>query len=195
MNPERVEESQIRINEECAKISMREKSELQKYEIKLRMKAQIEEIKKGQYEMVSINEDGEVWVQLINAFLQNHERKICNFRYPQIISFSRASNTNEIIYALIFELDKKDKCCFLDKEKCGNTNYLLKKIRSEGGEFVAKNETAKKNLASQLLSVLLRSVSEESCVPDDPGWYVDENDKVRFFTGKMTWKEIKRCSK
>lgn len=186
---------QLRIQEEAAKIDLRNRKKLDFEHQKVVLKEAEREKKKAQYEMVCIDQNGEVLVETKNLQIPQIRRKVVNFTHPEIIIFFRIMNPEEKIYLLCFDVNNETHYAMICPEKCGNPTYLRKKIIASGGYVMGNNIAKQKEYLTQLIALLISQAKDKHYLADDRGWYLDEKGKLKFFNKKWTWKEAVKCAK
>lgn len=169
---------------------MRENHQISVYQKKLLFKEEERERRKSQIDLVEMSTDGVLTVRTQNLQMDARARMVCNFFYPEIIIYKRCKRPEEVIYQLHFELSKTIKFVWLKKENVGNSSYIMKKITATGGQIMGENVAKRKEYAIQIVSLAIINAHTEIFIPDDRGWYIDENAKLKFYNAKYTWKEI-----
>lgn len=66
----------------------------------------------------------------------------------------------------------------------------MKKLIAMGGQIMGENVAKRKEYVLQIVSLAIVNAHTEIFLPDDRGWYIDENKKLKFYCAKYTWKEI-----
>lgn len=182
--------SQMKLQEENQRLAMRENHQISVYQKKLLFKEEERERRKSQIDLVEMSTDGVLTVRTQNLQMDARARMVCNFFYPEIIIYKRCKRPEEVIYQLHFELSKTIKFVWLKKENVGNSSYIMKKITATGGQIMGENVAKRKEYAIQIVSLAIINAHTEIFIPDDRGWYIDENAKLKFYNAKYTWKEI-----
>lgn len=183
--------SQIRVEEE----QIKSVSKMQMHEQMLKQNAlhreHEREIAKAQCEMVTIDENGTVRVETKNLRTPAVERFATNFTFPAIIFYQRVENPDEELYLFTCCFKDEMKSIFLLPQKCSSATYIINQIARIGGIFFAQKQSEAKSYAKQLITLLIRNCEDKLVVPDNRGWYIDESDELKFFSGVWTWKEAR----
>lgn len=187
--------SNLRMQEEEHRQEIRALKQGETARQKLLLREEERERKKAQFDMITIAQDGTVRVKTQNLFLEGKARAVVNFLNPKILIFRRIEQEDERIYLFEAKFQSEKKFALLEQQKCGNPTYLLRKISSIGGQFFVATVAQQKTLVLQLFSVLVMNSKMEIWIPDEPGWYFDENDSLKFFSGRWTWKEALKCTR
>ena len=186
---------QLKIQEEAAKMDLRNQKKLYLEQQKMLLKEAERERKKAQCEVVSIDQNGNVLVETKNLQIAQSKRLVTNFTNPEIIILYRIMNPEEKRYLLCFDLIGETHYTMLCPEKCGNPTYLRKKTIASGGYVMGNNIAKQKEYLTQLIALLISQVKDKHYLADDRGWYLDEKGKLKFFNKKWTWKEAVKCAK
>ncbi len=187
--------SQIRIAEEDCKQERRLQRKLQFLQQKSFLAEEECERKKSQCDLLSIDESGNIRIQTTNLRIDANARKVVNFTHPEITILERMENETEKIYLFTCNMVDDLRYAMFDYTKCGSPTYVLKKWAAIGAEIFAPTLAVKKQYALQLLALLIHNANRRKKLPDRRGWYVDENDEIKFFQGRWTWEEALRCVK
>lgn len=154
------------------------------------------ERKKSQCDLLSVDESGNIRIQTTNLRINANARKVANFTNPEITILERLENEMEKLYLFNCNMSDDDlRYAMLDYTKCGSPTYVLKKWAAIGAEILAPTLAVKKQYALQLLALLIHNSNRRIKLPDRRGWYVDENDEIKFFQERWTWEEALRCAK
>ena len=182
--------SQMKLEEKAQRLAIRENYQLSLYQKKIQIREAERERKKSQIDLVELSQDGILTVRTKNLQMDAPIRMVCNFFHPEIVIYKRCKNPEEVMYQLHFELSKTIKFVWLKKENVGNSSYIMKKITATGGQIMGENVAKRKEYAIQIVSLAIINAHTEIFIPDDRGWYIDENAKLKFYNAKYTWKEI-----
>ena len=182
--------SQMKLQEENQRLAMRENHQISVYQKKLLLKEEERERRKSQIDLVEMSTDGVLTVRTQNLQMDARTRMVCNFFHPEIIIYKRCKRPEEVIYQLHFELAKTIKYIWLIKENVGNPSYIMKKLIAMGGQIMGENVAKRKEYVLQIVSLAIVNAHTEIFLPDERGWYIDENKKLKFYCAKYTWKEI-----
>ncbi len=196
-NPLDVEQwrMQLRIQEEATKINFKNEGKMRlEYQRNL-MKEEERERRKAQFDMLKIDQNGKIFVETQNLQIQKVQREVANFLHPEMMELCRIKNPNDKLFLLTFDLNREIQYAILNPEKCGSPTYLIKKIAASGGYIMANNQAKKKEFVLQLITFLISQTREKIYLPERREWYVDENQKLRFFLGRWTWEEASKCAK
>ncbi|HIV38418.1 MAG TPA: hypothetical protein H9747_05380 [Candidatus Blautia stercorigallinarum] len=192
---EEQEKMQMRIQEDATKMDIRNQKKLYLAQQKMLLKEAERERKKAQCEVVCVDQNGEVFVETKNLQIAQSRRLVTNFTHPKIIILCRIMNQEENIYLFEFDLNEEIHYAMLCPEKCGSPTYLRKKIAASGGYVMGNTPAKQKEYLAQLITLLISHAKEKIYLPDDRGWYLDENGKLKFFNGRWTWKEAFECTR
>lgn len=159
----------------------RQKAELRKKE---------EEVKRGIYEAVVVDEKGRPYLETRNLWIDAKPREFINLCYPKLTRVARASCLEEYVFIISGKVNETPCLIYLDPKKAGSGTYLLGKLTAAGICIYAPERKAKQ-YARLMLGWLLGN-AENSVIADEPGW-TEINGEVLFIPeGRMTWQEIKK---
>lgn len=153
------------------------------------------EQRKRQVEIIKIDSDGIVYTETTNLRIKSDKRCACNFIFPKITVIERLENRYAKAFLFDFVICGEERWTILLPEKCGSGSYVLRKINCIGGEIFAGSQAAKKQFAINLIARCSAEASSRLVIPDERGWIEDQDGRVRFFNGKLTWKEVCKCAK
>lgn len=187
--------SDLRIQEDVIKLENRTKRQRDCLEQRSLMREKEREALKSQFDMLLIDENGLVKVKTENLRIKADPRAVTNFTRPEISVLQRLTNQTEKLYIFSCELLQEFRYVILDVNQCGSSTYLLRKLSGIGAQILAPTLAKQKEYASQLITLLILQNNREDKVPDARGWFLDENGNLRFFNGRWTWEEAKRCAK
>lgn len=153
------------------------------------------ERKKATFDELIITSDGEVQVVTRNLAIDAKPRMITNMQNPHIIILKRLKDMTEEILLLQCFVNNSLKKIFLNPKKAGKGEYLLRSFTLAGICFKSPSTNAK-DLAMQLLALLLSSQPEERILPDEEG-YVDLPGIGLAYIGDedLTWKKATKLCK
>lgn len=197
LNWMQVEQSkvQLRVCEDDVKQQNRMRWQLEKLKAKSLIKEEERERKKSQYDVISVTNDGKLYIETENLLIHTEARKMANFEHPEIIVFRQVQNPERELFQFMCDINSNLKTIFFAAEECGSANYLLKRLSSIGAEIFAPTLAMKKKYALQLFSLLFSNTKEEYMLPERRGWYLDLQGKLVFFQGKWSWEEAAKCVK
>lgn len=172
----RLTNAQIHMDMEYKKNLMREKER---------------ELKKTQVEDISITPEGIVTVITRNLRTEACARRAANFVEPQMLELRQLGNQNSKAYQFSCHINGEERSCFLSAERMTKDSYLLKKLNLIGGMITVDSDAKEKRFLHQFFAYLVSNCSYKM-IPDEPGWYKDINNDLRFCSEEdMTWEKIK----
>lgn len=188
---QRVFSSQMKLQEEDQRLAIRENHQISLYQKKIQIKEAERERRKSQIDLVEMSADGVLTVRTENLQMATPQRMVCNFKNPEIFVFKRLENREEMRYLFSFECAGEIRKVWLEKEKVGNGNYLLKQLASVGGQILGENLGKRKEYATQIVAMAVTNSKVTEYIPDKKGWYIDEKNNVKFYSKMYAWEEIK----
>lgn len=153
-----------------------------------------EERKRGEYEEISLTEEGEFLVTTINLSIDAPSRRVTNMRSASLFIAERESNSVEKVFIIDCQVEGKRQLIFLNPEKIGSGSYLLQKMAVAGISVFASSARAK-DYVKKLLTFLIRQGIQVT-IPDEPGWIEIEKNKFIFIKEEeMTWEKVRELVK
>lgn len=183
------------VKADCQKKINRAQVELDKIQQKNRIKENEAERKKRIYEQVAIGTGGILTIKTLNTYDMSLDRVFSNFRKPCLIELRSFSNEHEKMYSLQFYIKENQIEIILDGIKIGNRNYFIRKLTAEGAVIYGEKDEVVKRYAQKLWLFLRDECSQQMWIPDNHGWYVDENGNLSFWKEEQTtWTEAKKLA-
>lgn len=152
------------------------------------------ERKKSTFDELVITSDGDVQMVTRNLTIEAKLRSVTNMRAPHIVILKRLKDTTEEIFLFRCVVNNISRELFLNPQKAGKGAYLIKNFVLIGVQFHLPPAQAKE-LAIQLLALLIASGPEELLLADDEG-YTEFPGKGFIYIGEgdLTWKKaMKLC--
>lgn len=147
------------------------------------------ERKSSTFEELLITSDGEVQIITRNLTIEAKPRAVTNITSPRIVILKRLKDTTEELFLFQCVVNKVSRKLFLNPQKVGKGSYLIKNFILIGAYFHLPSAKAKE-LATQLLALLISSGPEELLLADDEG-YTEFPGKGFIYIGEedLTWKK------
>lgn len=192
MNQNKLEESQMRVQEAAVKQQNREIIRRGSEELRYLRQEEIQERRKGQVEMLAINTNGLPIVYTENVYAGKKERVCSNIYFPYITEVRRLENESDFVYVFQGITGQLEKRIVLNPAQCGCGSYVIRALGSIGGQIYASKAKLQKQYAVFLITYLISECMSIVKVPDYRGWYLDEEKNIFFFEGE-SWKELEKC--
>lgn len=147
------------------------------------------ERKKSTFDELLITSDGEVQIITRNLTIEVKPRAVTNMTAPHLVILKRLRDTMEEIFLFRCVVNNISRELFLNPQKAGKGSYLIKNFVLIGVYFHLPSAKAKE-LAIQLLALLISSGPEEILLADDEG-YTEFPGKGFIYIGEedLTWKK------
>lgn len=147
------------------------------------------ERKKSTFDELLITSDGEVQIITRNLTIEAKPRAVTNMTAPRIVILKRLKDTTEEIFLFRCIINNISRKLFLSPQKAGRGSYLIKNFISIGAYFQSPSAKAKE-LAIQLLALLISAGPQELLLADDEG-YTEFPGKGFIYIGEedLTWKK------
>lgn len=158
---------------------------------KMIQREEIEEIRRGSFQEISIADNGEIIATTKNLFKNAQPRSIVNISSPELERYIRLANRTDTAYRLVGYVGGCEKQIFLDAEKIGTGSYLVRKFAAHGIIFHADKLSQQKMYAQQFVSLLLTYEIEDFYIADNPGWLNQPDGSYVFYKEEnILWKTI-----
>ena len=155
----------------------------------------IQENRKKQVDVVTIQTDGTLEIETRNLAIPTSKRRLCNFKEPKIMKlFSRTDpvgvwefncKINETITVNVY----------FDERKIGNCKYMLERFTAKGLEIYGVSRKVREDYVSKIWTVTLNKNSAECLIPDEFGWWLNSEGKWEFVDkDRVIWQEVKAWS-
>lgn len=147
------------------------------------------ERKKSTFEELLITSDGEVQIITRNLTIEAKPRAVTNMTVPHLAILKRLKDATEEIFLFRCIVNNISRELFLNPQKAGKGSYLIKNFVLIGVQFHLPSAKAKE-LAIQLLALLISAGPEELLLADDEG-YTEFPGKGFIYIGEedLTWKK------
>ena len=147
------------------------------------------ERKKSTFEELLITSDGEVQIITRNLTIEAKPRAVTNMTVPHLAILKRLKDATEEIFLYRGIENHISRELFLNPQKAGKGSYLIKNFVLIGVQFHLPSAKAKE-LAIQLLALLISAGPEELLLADDEG-YTEFPGKGFIYIGEedLTWKK------
>lgn len=158
----------------------------------LRLRDEVErEVRKAQCEVIEISEDGKVIARTQNLRINAVPRAITNVLNPEMIKLVNASDPFEFVWMFVGLVNSEWKQVFLAPGRIDSASYLSKKMSGLGIEFYAHTYMDEKWMMRKFARKLIRESSRFKWIPENIGWYVDEDQSTKFYMrGDLTWSYV-----
>lgn len=148
------------------------------------------EMRKARYSEVMIRENGELEVETKSSIISLPKRKAANFKFLDLFRLISV-NGDGPIFVLFIEIGAKEILIYLDGEKVGRGEYLLKKINEVGGKVYIESKKKKAEFLVDFWASAITYEGEELLIPVFPGWISTGRGEYRFVKEEeRTWEKI-----
>lgn len=153
------------------------------------------EMRRGQYSQVILHEDGELEVETKCSIVSLPKRKAANFRFLDLIQLKSVDGDGPI-YVLFLKIGEKERQVYLDGEKVGRGEYLLKKITESGGQIFIDSKKKKAEVLQNFWITVCGYDYGNLVIPVSPGWITTGEKEYRFVKeGETLWETIIKRAK
>lgn len=152
----------------------------------------IQENRKKQVDVVTIQDDGTLEIETKNLAIQTSKRVLCNFKKPRILKlFSRTDSKK--IWLFECEIDGRITTkVYLDERKLGDSKYLLERFTAKGLEIYGVSKKIREDYVDKIWTVTLNKRQAECLIPDEFGWWLNAAGKLEFVDkDRVIWQEVK----
>lgn len=187
--------TQIELDKEASKSKIQNEARLDFEQRRMCLQESRRQIRAASYTVVRIEENGTLQATVKNAMLDLPSRPIANFEIDMIVNL-KSSEGDGGIYGLQLVIQNVQKQIFLNAQKVGKLEYLMRKIMAVGGQIFADTEKNRKNIIASLWPELLKRCAETVIVPANRGWIRDGKKHYRYVEKEaILWDEILRRAK
>lgn len=187
--------TQIELEKEAAKVKIQNDARLEFEHKKMYLQESRRQIRAASYIAVSIEENGEIQAKIKNLILDFPSRPIVNFCFDMMVNL-KSSEGDGGIYGLQLVIGNTPRQIYMNAQKVGNMEYIMRKIREVGGQIFTNIDKNQKNFVASLWTELLRNCTETVIVPANRGWIRDGKRHYRYVDGRaILWDEILRKAK
>lgn len=152
----------------------------------------IQENRKKQVDVVTIQTDGTLEIETRNLAIPTSKRRLCNFKAPSIMKlFSRTASTS----VWVFECETDGKIpvkVYLDERKLGDSKYLLERFTAKGLEIYGTSRKVREDYVSKIWTATFNRKQGECLIPDEFGWWRNASGKLEFVDkDRVIWQEVR----
>lgn len=145
------------------------------------------------YHSIVLDPNGNAIEVYSDSCLKSFEHFICNasnFTLTRLIHFTE---TSEQIFQIDATLNSKPISIFLNCDRIGNGNYLIRKFVSAGIMFNSDSSSRQKEYAKKLICSLAQYSEQTKIIFDAPGWYLTNEHQFIFIDKEaLTWEQTFR---
>lgn len=162
---------------------------------KIQMQEYTKELQKAAHEEVYFGLQGEVEVYTKNAIVDVPRRKLANFQFRRIFRLT-SSEGDDGFYLVELLANMKNIQIFLNGEKVGKPDYLMKKITEVGGEIYVNKRRERENILIALWTKMCSLCEKTIIIPSHIGWIRDGNKGYKFIEKEdLLWEDIVKKAK
>lgn len=162
---EEYQKEQRMLANDAAKAQIR----LSEFQEKERQKEYTRELRRAQYEALSISEAGMVTIETQNLQIQAKKRQVCNFTSPNLELLCKLGDEEDNIYQIGFILNQKQRYIYLLPELSEKGTYLLRKFNSVGACIMGATLAQEKRYAKELVRLLIENCLCRQIIPVQRG--------------------------
>lgn len=152
----------------------------------------IQENRKKQVDVVTIQTDGTLEIETRNLAIPTSKRRLCNFKAPKIMKlFSRTDPVGVWEFNCKIN-DKFPAKVYLDERKLGDCKYMLERFTAKGLEIYGTSRRVREDYIGKIWTATLTRQQGECLIPDEFGWWMNSLGKLEFVDkDRVIWQEVK----
>lgn len=190
-----VAKSQIEVEKAVWKQHLLNQEKIDFEQKKIRLQEYRKEMQKAKYEEVYFIAQGEIEVRTKNLLVDAPKRRLSNFQFKNIFRL-KSTDGNDNFYLLELFANMKNIQVFLNGEKVGKPDYLMKKITEVGGEIYANKRRERENILIALWTKMCSLCEKTIIIPSHIGWIRDGNKGYKFIEKEdLLWEDIVKKAK
>lgn len=154
----------------------------------------ISENRKKHIDEVTIRENGTLAIETRNLEIPTTARQVCNFSNPHLVCLISENNI-ESVGLFTCEIGTKDIEIYVNSNRAGDPEYLLRKFNAAGCEIYARNRRLQKEYLLKIWNAVCNTEKCEMMIPYNHGWWKDRDGSWKFAEqSQKIWEEVKKCS-